>query len=751
MTRAPERCGSSTRGRSSRDEDAAPRDWREALVCVRSLLARNRRVLGGGCTGAAGALLAGSGLNEFGRDPVAFWLESAVVPLFKHDGPIGRLSSAVTWFEERYCRADLRWLGVFRIFFGLLLTADLLRRWAVATDFYTNDGVLPNHFSLFRPLGRDVFSIYHAFSTLPEVSFAFALTLIVFLAFTVGYRTRLFHLLSLLCITSLNARNLLVENGGTVVMNLLCFWTVFMPLGRRVSIDALLRSLREQVEHDTADLNRRDSTAEPAQAFHSLVVFALMLQWSAIYFFNVVHKSGSGWHDGSAIHWFLYQDRIVTWFGIFAREHAPYWLLQGFTYGTLVVEGALAGILLVPFGQVGLRRLALVLAAGLHGGIAATSRLGPFSYAMTVFFIWRLSAEDWTWIARRFVAPAPTLRVIYDADCGICFQICRVLKRLDLSRRLLFIGNDQRELIPNQLSDELLDQTLVVIDGAGHQFLRERGVSAIVSALPLYGLGVGLLLRLPGAAWLARAAYSKVASRRHELSAQLGLAACGVPPVAPVPARDPAPIDPVSEHLWVGVSKHAGVAVREALVVAALLMTVNQILLDNDWARRHLPHPKQPEVLRIVVDRLRLYQGWRMFAPEPPYDDGRMVVDGRTVDGRKIDPFTGAEPEFDPETSVGWGHSQLWCDYHLKMYFARYAANRQHLKDYLQNWHLRTGHPQDRLVAFDVWWVNDKSPGPGETHGKPQKPVLLTSYGKVSDSGATPWLERGDGATSANP
>jgi len=151
----------------------------------------------------------------------------------------------------------------------------------------------------------------------------------------------------------------------------------------------------------------------------------------------------------------------------------------------------------------------------------------------------------------------------------------------------------------------------------------------------------------------------------------------------------------------------------------------------------------------MVVDRLRLYQGWRMFAPEPPYEDGRLVIDGRTEDGRKIDPLTAAEPEFDPETKVGWGHSQLWCDYHLKMYLARYAANRQHLRDYLQSYQLRTGHPQDRLVAFDVWWVHDKSPAPGETHGSPLKPVLLTSMGKVNDSGATPWLEAEDDTSAA--
>jgi predicted DCC family thiol-disulfide oxidoreductase YuxK len=671
-----------------------------------------------------------------------------VIPV-TNDGPIGRLQVAIAWFEERYCRADLRWLGAFRIVFGLLLTADLIRRWAVATDFYTNDGILPNHFSLFRPLGRDVFSIYHAFSTLPEVSVAFALTLVVFLAFTVGYRTRLFHLLSLLCITSLNARNLLVENGGTVVMNLLCFWTAFLPLGRRLSVDALLLSLRSERERDTRDLNQRIAQDDSAHRYHSLAVLSLMLQWSAIYFFNVVHKSGRGWHDGSAIHWFLYQDRIVTWFGIFAREHAPYWLLQGFTYATLVVEGTLAVILLMPFRQVGMRRMALLLAIGLHGGIAATSRLGPFSYAMTVFFIWRLSPEDWTWLAQRFVARRPTLRVIYDADCGVCFQICRILKRLDLARRLEFVGNDERATIPSELDDALLDQTVAVIDERGRQHIRVRAVSAILSALPLYGLGSGIVLRVPGVAQLARLGYDLFARHRHEISAYLGLGACGV---GPEPAAEPEPLVPEADRdgVWSGVTRSLRVASREALVVLALVMSANQVLLDNEWARRHLPHVQQPEPMRIVVDRLRLYQGWRMFAPEPPYEDGRMIVDGRTQDGRRVDPFTGVEPDFDPETTVGWGHSQLWCDYHLKMYFARYAANRQHLTEYLQNWHLRTGRPQDRLVAFDVWWVSDKSPGPGEAHGRPQKPVLLTSFGKVSDSGAIPWLEIGE-ATSANP
>lgn len=668
----------------------------------------------------------------------ALWLEFRRVTAPISPGPIGRLSPALRWLRERYCRVDLRWLGVFRVLLALLLCVDLLRRWAVATDFYTNDGVLPNHFSLFRPLGRDVFSIYHAFSTLSEVSVAFALTLIVFVVFGLGYRTRLFHALSLLCITSLNARNLLVENGGTVVVNLICFWTLFLPLGRRFSIDALMSSLKRRQEQTSDDLNARPAPSEEGQVHYSLVMFALLFQWSAIYFFNVVHKSGAGWDNGTALHWFLYQDRIVTWFGIFAREHAPVWLLQGFTYSTLVVEAALSVLLLVPFSQVWCRRLALVLALGLHGGIAATSRLGPFSYAMTLFFLIPLGAADWRAVRRWLTPRREPLHVIYDSDCGVCFQICRLLSRLDLYQRLQFIGNDERERIPADLPAELLDRTVVVMDGAGRRFERERAVSAVLGALPLWSLGVGLVLRVPGVSWIARAAYDRVAVNRHRISAWLGFGSCGVrQQQAPVPPLTPAS---ESEHGWLRLPQRWWTLARESAIAVAIVMMVIQLLVNNEWAKRRLPAVRQPAVLATIVDRLRLYQGWTMFAPEPPYDDGRLVVDGRTQDGRKIDPLTGAEPDFDPETRVGWGHSQLWCDYHLKMYFARYAAHRQHLKDYLQNWHLRTGHPEDRLVAFEVWWVNDKSPQPGALHGQPQKPVQLVSFGRVSDSGAQPWL-----------
>jgi hypothetical protein len=141
-----------------------------------------------------------------------------------------------------------------------------------------------------------------------------------------------------------------------------------------------------------------------------------------------------------------------------------------------------------------------------------------------------------------------------------------------------------------------------------------------------------------------------------------------------------------------------------------------------------------------VIGYTRMLEGWGMFAPEPPYEDGRLVVDGRTVDGRKWDPFTNDTPEFDPESPRGWGHDQLWCDYSNHIRWPHNQGRRQFLRNWLVNQHLYSHRPQDRLISFDVWFIQDKSPKPGEKHGVPLPPEKLVSYGVVNDSGAKPWL-----------
>ncbi len=639
------------------------------------------------------------------------------------------------FLQARYFTADARFLGAFRIGFGALLTWDCARRIDQAREYYSNDGFLPNHFSLFRPMGDGVFSFLHAFSSVTEVRVVMLLMLAAFVSYTVGYRTRLAQILAFISITSLNARDLFVENGGDVLVNLMAFLTMMLPLGKRVSVDALLQSFRTTREASPEELNDRSRPASPDNAVLSLMVVLLFLQLAAIYFFNAIHKDGRGWRDGSAIWWFLQQDRIVTWFAVYLREALPYPVIRAFGYGALGIEFSLPWIILFPFFRTWAMRLAFLLGIGLHGGIALTSRLGPFSYAMMLFYVPFLGAADAALIGRWFGRPSRKRLVIFDVDCGICLWICRLLKRLDPLERLTFLGNDRPEAFPAGVSAELTERTVVVIDAAGKVHVEERAVFEVARAIP-FGVLALFWLRVPGLSSLGRAGYRWVSKNRTTISGWFGMGACGLG--GPETAARAGESRAERPGTYRAARTSAKNLLREAIVATVLVGAVIQTASDNSFVNRRM-RVHRPEWVVRVVNTFRLLEGWGMFAPEPPYDDGHVVVDARTKDGRKLDPFTGKEPDFDPYTSTGWGHEQFWCDYNNRIRFEWHVPNRQHLREYLRHWHEYYGEPKDELTSFDVWWVSDKSPPPGKQRGEPMPPQKLVSFGYVSDSLARPW------------
>ncbi|MEQ9323391.1 MAG: hypothetical protein RIF41_29780, partial [Polyangiaceae bacterium] len=122
------------------------------------------------------------------------------------------------WFADKYLRIDARSLGLFRIAMGLVLLTDLFHRWDWIEAFYTNEGVLPNHNHLFllQDEGK-VWSVFHAFSNIGEAQFAFGVTCLFYLLFTVGWFTRVAHVVSLVCLIGLTSRNILTESVGSSV------------------------------------------------------------------------------------------------------------------------------------------------------------------------------------------------------------------------------------------------------------------------------------------------------------------------------------------------------------------------------------------------------------------------------------------------------------------------------------------------------------------------------------------------------
>jgi hypothetical protein len=495
-------------------------------------------------------------------------------------------------FSSRYLALDPRTLGLVRIYVGCLLLVDLLRRIPHLRTWYTNDGPLPNHVLMWRPAAEHQFSLFFLASNHGEAVFLFVLCGLTFALLALGYRTRLMHFLSLVAICSLHNRVAMFEDGSEVTTRLLTFWTLFLPMGVRFSVDAL----RAPAE-----------TAERRPAI-SLAVLAILLQVALLYTFNVLHKDGHTWREGSTVHYVLHQDRIVTWIGWKLRPHMTFELSRVLTYAAMITESLLPILILSPIGTKLTRRVAIVFAFGLHIGFALLLNLGMFSFNMIGFFLLLLSDRDWKWLER----------------------------------------------VPH-------------------------------------------------------AAFARVEAAMRRVASALG-----EPPVRP--------------HAWlrdrlVRLAPHA----REALVVLFAAALGSQMLVENWAVPRALRVRNQPMFLRLLVEYPRFYEGWAMFAPDAPMRDSFLYVDAITVDGRHVDPVNALASRVAnlPVTTIPeyLDQDDTWGDYSLAI-----KGQDQYygtLADFIRAYPKRTHHPQDQIESFEVWFVEDDSPSPGEIKTRNTQQTLL--------------------------
>ncbi|MEO8904605.1 MAG: hypothetical protein ABI488_19525 [Polyangiaceae bacterium] len=306
-----------------------------------------------------------------------------------------------------YLTVDPRSLGAFRIAFGLVLFSDLIRRFRELEFWYANTGLLPNHTLLWRPPTSNLFSLFFTLSSVHEAAFGFLLCAAAYAMFLTGYRTGWAQALTLLARVSLNSRIAVLENGGDMVINLLCLLTLPLPLGARFSLDALARTPRIQPRAAGPSVAAEKAGARsslPHAPVESLAVLALILQFAAIYLLNASNKSGPAWRDGSAVHYALHQDKLVTWLGVWMREHLPVSAIHALSWGTIATECLGFTLIITPVFVRQARLLAVCIMPVLHLSFALGLNLGGFSPAMISFYPLLLGAEHWAWLSRRFGA-----------------------------------------------------------------------------------------------------------------------------------------------------------------------------------------------------------------------------------------------------------------------------------------------------------------------------------------------------------
>jgi predicted DCC family thiol-disulfide oxidoreductase YuxK len=637
-----------------------------------------------------------------------------------------------TALRDGYLRIDARSLGLFRLAMGVVLVGDLFRRARWLKELYTNDGVLPNHNHLFiLGEGARVWSVLHAFTTVGEVQTAFAFILFFYACFLAGWHTRAFHVVALICLVSLGARNVLLSNAGDHLAVALLGFTAFLPLGSRFSLDSLGASLAARDEKGPPALNdpRRpapsavDAARTPGWTPTSLAAFATLAQIASVYLvMGLVQRRAGVWRDGSALYYALNVERWISGAGAAARGVLGAGALSAWTRAFHLSELAIPLLVFAPFAWRLTRGVAvgLVLFTGLTLGIFFS--FGLFGWTLAASAALLVPGATWDRFEQHRVARRART-VIYDVDCGFCLWVCRVLRRLDLRQNLTFQGNDDlaglnvrdatgsvhRAELPGAVTEELVASSVVVVGPGGEVHTRAHAAAQIVQALPLGGC-VAWAMTLPGVVDLLHHAYDFVAARRQRISLAMGKAACGIDTpreaAEELPPPDP-PRPPPSTRLRRGV-----VALARELTVAVVFAAALAETTHANALRWTLP---QPSWLAAVAAWPRMLARWDVLAAPPPWDEV-MVVDAQTRAGKGLDLLTGKPPDLDPGAMRGTGLGQLWNDYLDRIHQREWADYQRAFRDYLNRggpfWEPKS--EDDQIAGYDGLWIKQPIPPPGQ-------------------------------------
>ena len=290
---------------------------------------------------------------------------------------------------------DLRSLGVMRVLLGGLLFLDTVLRSTDAVAFYSDQGVFPRSAMLEMGWSQWRWSLHMGTGEPKLIGVLFAIQAAFALMFMVGYRTRLATIASWIFVVSLHARAPLVLQAGDILIRLVLFWSMFLPLGARFSLDAL----------------RGAEPQRPPRLAVSAATFAFMLQLAFMYVFTAILKSGSVWQNGQAVYYALSIDHYV-------KQPQTSWILklpklmQFMTGSTMVLEYVGPIALFSPVLRGPVRTLVCLAFISLHLGFFTFMELGFFSWICMIAWVGVFPSWLWErlsdWELRR---PGPPLRL----------------------------------------------------------------------------------------------------------------------------------------------------------------------------------------------------------------------------------------------------------------------------------------------------------------------------------------------------
>ena len=572
---------------------------------------------------------------------------------------------------------DLRALALFRIGLSLLILANLFILAFDLSDFYTDNGIMPRRL---WPLATDSWhwSLHAASGQTWYQILLFALSACVAVLLGVGYKTRLMSILTWALLVSLVNRNHFILQAGDQLLLALSFWSMFLPLHARYSVDAALDS---RYQHSPNDITTRSNQ------YFSIATVAVILQILYLYFFTALLKTGDAWRvTMDAAFYAVNLEHFATPIGRFMRDY-PLMLSLSTAY-VVLVEFLAPLVALSPVLHTPLRLFAVALLYSLHIAFLLMLHIGLFPWIDFVALLLLIPTAAWDRLLHfRIRSDTSAIQIYYDQDCGFCKKTALIFREFFLHRSVaIFSAQSDANMGP------LLERenSWVVTDKHKQRYLHWHAVNFVIGRTPLFK-PMAWLMNIPPLLQTGNKLYAKIGASRIKLSS---LSARFLP--------------------YVKISLKPSLAGQ--LIAAFFLCAVT---ITNIASLKSL-NVRAPEIVANAIKLVRLDQRWGMFAPKPLVYSVYPVVTGVLRDGRNVDVFNQSleAPDWSPPLD---GYS-AYPGYRWRKVFERVDGNTARVRsaygDFLCR---RWNHPgrlkNEQLGSFEIYSVRRRT----NTEGAPKQ------------------------------
>lgn len=283
-------------------------------------------------------------------------------------------------------------IGVFRILIGFLSFVNLILLLPVFNSFFTEPGLYPAWMAERWTQGSPRLNLLAGVTDPTVTTVLFALVGVASILTMLGLFTRVASIMLFVGVVTIHHRSPDVLHSGDTLLRQWLFILMLAPAGASLSLDRLIR-VRKGLE----------GAVPPRVSLWPQRL--IQIQLAIVYFTTVWHKwFGDTWRDGTASYYAFHLHEFDR-FPVPAFVQQP-WFVMAATYGTLIIELALATLVFAK----PLRKWVLLSGIFLHAYIEYSMNIPMFEWVIVAGFVSHYSGEEVSAWAHKLADRFPGLR-----------------------------------------------------------------------------------------------------------------------------------------------------------------------------------------------------------------------------------------------------------------------------------------------------------------------------------------------------